>query len=258
MGDAQPAGAFSRHDYENLAALEEQSFWFRARNELVEWVVRSRFAEARSLLDVGCGNGFVLSALEPAFPEIAMTGCELSADALAIAESRLTRTTLRRLDALELGFDGEFDLVCAFDVLEHIEDDEAALAAMGRAASPSGGILVTVPQHRWLWSAPDDYAGHKRRYTRDEMLAKLSRIGFEEVLVTSFVTTVLPAMYLSRLRSRSGEYDPVAEHLQAQRGARLLDALMRADLGLIRRGHSLKFGGSLLVAARRRAASRAP
>ena len=253
MGGATTSGAFSRADYENLARLEERSFWFRARNDLIEWALRTRFGSARTLLDVGCGNGFVLARLERAFPDLAITGCELSADALEIARSRLDRAELHDYDALELPFESAFDVVCAFDVLEHIEDDEGALAAMARAAQPAGGILVTVPQHRWLWSAPDDYAGHKRRYTRDELLAKVDRAGFEPVLVTSFTSALLPLMYLSRLRSRRGEYDPVAEHERAERGSGLLAALMRADLSLIRRGRSLPIGGSLLVAAVRRA-----
>jgi hypothetical protein len=113
-------------------------------------------------------------------------------------------------------------------------------------------VLITVPQHQWLWSTPDEYAGHRRRYGRRELLGKLRAAGFSEVLVTSFAFSVLPLMAASRLRLRLGrrDHDPFDELRQAQRLGGPLERLMRLDLGMIRRGRSLPAGGSLLVAAR--------
>ena len=83
-------------------------------------------------------------------------------------------------------------------MLEHIDEDEAALAAINRALRPGGGLIVTVPQHRWLWSETDRFSGHERRYTRRELRAKLAAAGFEPRLVTSFVSVLLPVMMASR------------------------------------------------------------
>jgi SAM-dependent methyltransferase len=252
LSDADTDGAFSGADYANLERIESASFWFRARNELIKWALRDRFPGARRLLEVGCGTGYVLAGLESGFPELELSGSELSLEALRIARDRLERASLYQFDARAIPFRDEFDVVCAFDVLEHIEQDEAVLKEMHAAANAGGGLLITVPQHQWLWSAPDEYAGHVRRYTRGELLSKVQAAGFSEVLVTSFATAVLPLMAASRLRSRlaRSHYEPTAEHLQAQRVDAMLDRLMRIDLALIRRGRSLPVGGSLLVAAR--------
>ena len=115
-------------------------------------------------------------------------------------------------------------------------------------------MLVTVPQHPWLWSKADDYAHHVRRYTRRELGSKLEKAGFELRHVTSFVSLLLPAMGLSRVRERrsGGAYDPVAEHKQSERIRRPLAAVMSVERALIERGLSLPAGGSLLAVAQRR------
>lgn len=244
--------AFSEGDYANLERLEAASFWFRSRNELIAWAVQTHFPDARNILEIGCGTGFVLRGLAMAVPGLTLSGSELSVPPLRITRERLPEASLYRFDARAIPFRDEFDLVCAFDVLEHIPDDRLAIQEMTGAMKPGGGILITVPQHPWLWSPPDEYAGHQRRYTRRGLLGKLHGANLKEVLVTSFATTVLPLMAASRLRLRlmRRRYEPTDEHAQAQRLDPILDRLMRLDHSLIRRGRSLQAGGSLLVGAR--------
>ncbi len=103
-----------------------------------------------------------------------------------------------RADGRALPFAGEFDVVGAFDVIEHIDADEAVLAAMRRAVRPGGGVIVTVPQHRWLWSETDRYSGHQRRYDRRELGRKLDGAGLKVRWMTSFTTLLLPLMAASR------------------------------------------------------------
>jgi SAM-dependent methyltransferase len=158
-----------------------------------------------------------------------------------------------QMDARAIPFQDEFDAVGAFDVLEHIEEDERTLAECRRALRPGGTLLVTVPQHPRLWSNADAYAHHVRRYTRRELTAKLARAGFELRRVTSFVTLLLPAMAVSRILERRSRrpFDPVVEHQRSARVAGPLEAVMRLETMLIRRGVSLPAGGSLLAVARR-------
>ena len=85
---------------------------------------------------------------------------------------RVPDAALMRMAARRIPFDGEFDVVGAFDVIEHIEDDRAVLREMHRAAVPGGGILLTVPQHPFLWSEFDRQARHVRRYTAPELREK--------------------------------------------------------------------------------------
>jgi SAM-dependent methyltransferase len=247
-------GAFSPEEFGALALVEEESFWFRARNELIVWAATSLFPTPSSVLEVGCGNGYVLAALEAALPNAELVGMELGSAGLEVARTRLQRASLIQADARAIPFEAEFDLACAFDVIEHIEADESALEQMRSCLRPGGGLLLSVPQHRWLWAPVDEYSGHWRRYSRNELLAKVRRAGFQVRLVTSFMTSALPLMAISRLASRlwPRPYDPGGEHRQAEHFTGLLAKLMSIDASLVKRGTSLPLGGSLLLAAVRR------
>jgi SAM-dependent methyltransferase len=181
-----------------------------------------------------------------------VVGTELYEEGLAIARERLSGAELRALDVRAMPFEEAFDLVAAFDVLEHIDDDEGALAGMRRALAPGGGLIVTVPQHPFLWSDADTYAQHERRYRRGELVGRVAAAGFRVERVTSFVTLLAPLMVLSRLRSRVGaSFDPLTEFEIPRPLDRLFERVALAEQRLIERGASLPFGGSLLLVARR-------
>jgi SAM-dependent methyltransferase len=246
-------GGFEMEAFETLVRLEEGSFWFQARNHLILWALQAYAPEARSLLEIGCGTGFVLAAVARARPELRLTGSELFSAGLLHAARRLPGAELVQMDARRIPYQEEFDAVGAFDVLEHVDEDGAVLAGCHRALRPGGTLLVTVPQHPRLWSAADDYAHHVRRYTRRGLLARLRGTGFRPVRITSFVTFLLPLMALSRWSERRSAraYDPVVEHRRSSILRRPAGAVMRAERGLIRWGASLPAGGSLLAVARR-------
>jgi len=239
--------------FESLAAVEPRSFWFRARNRLIVSALRRHFREARSLLEVGCGSGVVLEALRHELPQLRLVGADLFAEALAVARRRLDDVELVELDARSLPYDDEFDVVGAFDVVEHVDEDEAVLAAIHRAVRRGGGAVVLVPQHRWPWSEYDRVAEHRPRYSRREVVGKITRAGFEGVETTSFVTSLPPAMIVSRVvdRFRDGAYDPVAP-LDPGRLNRVFELMLDGERRLIERGVSLPFGGSLMVVGRKR------
>ena len=215
--------------------------------------MRRYAAGARSFLEIGCGNGFVLQAIGEQFPRMAIAGAELHPEGLVYARRRLPGVPLLQLDARRMPFREEFDAIGAFDVIEHIDDDHAAVTSMHAALTPGGTLLVTVPQHPWLWSNADEAAHHERRYTRRGLTATLEQAGFEVLLTTSFVTTLLPLMAASRVleRRRSGPYDEMKEHRAAERAGTLLERPLMAERALIRRGVRLPAGGSLLAVARR-------
>jgi ubiquinone/menaquinone biosynthesis C-methylase UbiE len=254
---AAPNGrdGFDPDAFDRLAQLEHESFWFRARNRLIDWAVCQYFPCASSLLEIGCGTGFVLEGLSRTHPRLQLIGADLHSGGLAHAAARIPGLSLLQSDARRIPFDAEFDILGAFDVLEHIDDDAGVLAEMHRAVKPGGGILITVPQHPWLWSASDEQAEHKRRYRRDELLARVSTAGFTIRRVTSFVTLLLPAMAIIRLRGRVSRdrLDPSREHVIAQRATAQLEQILMAEHAMISRGVDLPVGGSLLVVAERRA-----
>ena len=74
--------------------------------------------------------------------------------------------------------DGMFDLVCAFDIVEHVDDDVAALSELARVAAPGAALLLSVPLHQALWTPFDDFVGHRRRYEPERLLSELGEHGF--------------------------------------------------------------------------------
>jgi len=250
---ARGAAGYDPAHFTELARLEADNFWFRARNRLIVWALERYFPGARSMLEVGCGTGYVLAGIADALPQLRLTGSEAAAEGLAFAAARVPRATLVQMDALCTPFRDEFDVVSAFDVIEHIGDDRGALAELARAAAPGGGLLLTVPQHAWLWSEYDKRAGHVRRYRAAELRARAAEAGFEIVRMTSFVTLLLPLMALSRLAQRTpkDDYDPAAELRLAPWLNRMLEAMLGLERALIRAGASLPAGGSLLLVGRK-------
>ena len=241
-----PADAFARH-----AALQSGNYWFESRSALIIWAVQRYFPTARSFLDVGCGTGFVLSGLHEAFPEMRLAGTDFLDEGLAFARRRVPAADFHLGDAQNLGVEGPFDVVGAFDVLEHIDDDLTVLRRMHAVTRPRGGLLISVPQHRWLWSSADDQAQHVRRYTRGELVDRVTAAGFTVVRTTSFVSLLLPLMAISRWRDARKTRGPAASELYVSPPVNAaLGTVLTAERALIRAGISLPAGGSLLLVAR--------
>jgi SAM-dependent methyltransferase len=243
-----PAGA--HHD---LHRLQGKSFWFRGRNRLIQDFVREWFPEAGNVLEVGCGSGYVLGGLRAVLPSAKIVGSEISADGLSYAAARVSPPCqFLQMDARAIPYRNEFDLIGAFDVVEHIDEDEVVLAEIRRALRPHGGALFTVPQHPRLWSRADDIARHRRRYARRELADKLKRAGFVVLRDTSFVSVLLPVLAMQRWFSgRRREYDQRNEFLLPGRVDRLFEMSLDIERRVIRWGLDLPVGGSRIVAARR-------
>jgi SAM-dependent methyltransferase len=243
---------FEATSFEHLSRLEPTSFWFRSRNRLVVQLAKRHFPSATSLLEVGCGTGFVLSSLHEARPELRVAGSDLYAGALEYAARRLPDAHLYQMDCRHMPFEDEFDVVCAFDVLEHVDEDELVLAEMFRTVRSGGGVIISVPQHPWLWSAGDDFAHHKRRYRRRELVAKVRGAGFVPVQVTSFVGLLLPLMAVARAFQRNGRtYDPEGEYRAPRVVDRALEGVLETERWMIGRGVSIPAGGSLVVVGKK-------
>ena len=241
---------FPQESFEELAAVEADNFWFRARNQLIVWALAKYFPDFRSLLEVGCGTGFVLSGIANRFPGAKLTGSEIFTHGLVQAVRRLPHVELIQADARRLPYRDEFDVVTAFDVIEHIKEDEAALANLYQAAKPGAGCLITVPQHQWLWSSVDEEACHVRRYSAQELHTKIEKAGFRIVMSTSFVSLLLPAMLLSRLVDKRAKKSESSDELRLPRWMdRLFSIVMALEATTIKLGLRWPFGGSRMVVA---------
>jgi SAM-dependent methyltransferase len=238
--------SFSFEAYRNLAAVEAGSFWFQARNRMIIRVLSSHCGGMESFLEIGCGTGFVLSGIRQAFPGIRLLGSEVATDGLGFAAERLPGIPLIQMDARGIPFSQEVDVIGAFDVLEHIQEDEKVMAEVHTALKPNGFFVITVPQHMWLWSAVDDASKHFRRYTKPELHGKLARQGFRVLFSTSFVFLLLPAMLLSRQKQKADCELRLPVWMNAA-----CAACMRLEEFFIRCGIILPVGGSRLVVAQR-------
>ena len=254
-GLAADSPGFQAHYFGELAGLEGGSFWFRARNRLITWALSTYVPDLRSMLEIGCGTGFVLSGIRAAFPSAELSGSEIFTTGLRYAAARVPTAHLYQMDARNIPFRDHFDAVGAFDVLEHIDDDVVVMESVARALRPGGTFVVTVPQHPALWSDQDEAAHHVRRYTASVLRRRLEAAGFELVRATSFVSLLLPLMVAARRFRRRRTTEPPLDAMDELRQPRGLDIalepVMRLEGALIRIGVSFPAGGSLLIVARK-------
>lgn len=254
-------GETSSHDesgfraeyFSELAKLESANFWFQSRNELILWAIRKYKPDPRNFLEMGCGTGFVISEVAQEFPSAKLTGSEIFLDGLKFARCRAPTVDLIQMDARNIPFINEFDAIGAFDVLEHIKEDEEVLIQLHKAIQPGGILILTVPQHPWLWSASDDYARHVRRYTNEDLSRKVGK-HFTILRNTSFVSLLLPAMVLSRGKNagkENREYDPKEELSLPRFLNDLFLVIMFIEGILIKLGINFPFGGSRMLVARK-------
>jgi SAM-dependent methyltransferase len=242
-----------------LARIERDHFWFVPRRHLILSLATRYAPAARSLLEVGCGSGNVTAALAASRSWARVVGLDLHPSGLSLARATLPTTVeLIQADARAIPFRGVFDLAGAFDVLEHVAEDEAIIAGVRAALVDHGIFLGAVPQHPALWSATDDVAHHVRRYERGELEAKLARNGFEVVFSSSYAVVLLPLMAVSRHLSRKpGATEEesrrlVESELHVASGVnRILSAMLQGEVALTRRGMRWPIGGSRVIVARK-------
>jgi SAM-dependent methyltransferase len=242
-----------RSIYEQMRTLERDHWWFAARREVLAAVIaRLRLPKSARILEVGCGTGGNLPMLKR-FGDV--TAVEPDAESRVYAHAQTGVTVLHGLlpDALP-AFDEGFDLIASLDVIEHVDDDAAALAALGGLLAPGGRLLTTVPAYPWMWTTHDEHHHHKRRYTRAGYRARLEAAGLTVTRATYFNTLLFPpiaairgARLLAGKRDGGDDAAPVAAPLNAA-----LKSVFGAERHLLR-ALDLPFGVSILTVSERRA-----
>lgn len=236
--------------------LEGDSFWVRSRNRLLKKIINKhgrRFRKPR-FLEIGCGTGAFIEELARD-SNLQITGSEIYLGGLHYAKRRLPNVEFIQFDAKQGVLPEKFEIIAAFDVIEHIDDDIAAISNIHQMLADDGCFIVTVPQHMFLWSRLDEIVMHKRRYSRKELVSKLQHQGFTIGMCSSFLFVLFPLMAIARLLDRPNkDQDSNSTGFEERVGFPktinwIFDKLMRIDEALIERGISLPFGGSLLVVA---------
>jgi SAM-dependent methyltransferase len=245
--------------FDRLASIEDHHFWFRFRNRLLVSIaqeVTKSLAPGFHILEAGCGNGNVLRFLTGTLQRGVVVGIDLFDEGLRLARRRSTAHLVRG-DVHAPPFRCRFDVIGAFDVIEHLQDDCQPLRDFHHLLAEHGVLLLTVPAHLSLWSHFDEAAGHCRRYSRKQLEVILAECGFRVDYITEFMMILYPVLWLARRlsgwRRKSGAATvdslpdlrvfPVLNHL--------LLLLLYWELPLLRRQVRIPLGSSLLVIARR-------
>ncbi len=188
-------------DYElQTHRAEDRHWWYRGRRTVIEGVIDSLRLPARArILDAGCGSGRNMLELAR---HGTVTGVELSETSVALARERRAGEVVAG-SVLEMPFPPDsFDLAVSLDVIEHLQDDLAALRELRRTVAPGGALLVTVPAYPSLWSGHDEINHHYRRYTRRSLQRVAEQAGWEQVRTTYFNSLLLPMAALLRVMER--------------------------------------------------------
>ena len=175
---------------DNCFEIEENSFWFRHRNNcIIEMVKKFPPIQKGSIFDIGGGNGFVSIGLINAGFDIVLV--EPGSSGARNAKKRgITHVVCATSQSAKFKH-GTLPAIGVFDVVEHIEDDIGFLNHLWELLVPGGMIYLTVPAYQSLWSLEDENGGHFRRYTLKSLEGKLEQSGFSVKYSTYFLLSFL-------------------------------------------------------------------
>jgi SAM-dependent methyltransferase len=232
--------------FDRMAELDAVHWWFVARREILASLIERRVPLDLDapILEIGCGTGHNLEMLSR-FGHV--DAVELDDEARALASRRLGRQVgnapLPELPGIE---DGHYQLIALLDVLEHIEDDIAALASIRRKLAPGGHILLTVPANPWMWSAHDVAHHHHRRYSAAALRSSVARAGLRIDLLSHFNSLLFPLAAAARLGGKLAGKEDSDDHLPARPVNAVLTRVFGLERHLVGR-IPLPFGVSLVA-----------
>lgn len=236
--------------YQEMAALEDHHWWFEARRRILKTVLDGlKLGGAETTVcEIGCGMGGNLELLASYGT---LYGCEPEGLALAYAQERGVGTLAHGAlpDTLPFG-DECFDLIAMWDVLEHVEADEASLHAVYERLTPGGALVLTVPAYMFLWSNHDVINHHVRRYTKRVLVQKIKQAGFVITHATYFNTLLFPLVTAIRLLNRAIRRKGSDLAMPSVRLNRMLLRVFASERHWVAQ-HRLPFGVSILVVAHR-------
>jgi 2-polyprenyl-3-methyl-5-hydroxy-6-metoxy-1,4-benzoquinol methylase len=188
--------------YDRMAEHDATHWWYRARRDVLASVIRRKInlPPLARILEIGCGTGHNLGMLS-AFGDV--DAIEIDDHSRGIAAQRLGRDIgASPLPELKDVADQSYDMVAILDVLEHVDDDRAALMAIAQRLRPGGTILITAPQYPWMWSGHDVANHHFRRYTKATLRKAVADAGLNMVMLQSFNSLLFPLAAADRIVAR--------------------------------------------------------
>ncbi|MBF4767396.1 class I SAM-dependent methyltransferase [Nocardioides agariphilus] len=227
-------------------------WWYVARERLLGEFFAPFAGRTGLMLDVGSADGPSVSWVDGGVRRFAV---DIDPRGIAPGSGVLA-------DIAELPFRADaFDVVGAFDVIEHCDEEDAVLTELRRVLRPGGRLLVSVPAYTWAWTDHDVHNDHRRRYTRGRLCDGLETAGYEVLRSSYAFASIFPIFAANRLAMRlaervrprtAGVQDVVTVPRLPPAAERTLVGLSRADGWLLRRT-DVPFGSSVFAAALKRA-----
>jgi SAM-dependent methyltransferase len=247
--------------YETFSNVEDRHWWFSARRKYLRRLI-SRFIATDGTdvyCEVGCGTGGNLSMLAEA---AIVDAVEMDAYGLQCSSARGV-AGVRRIEAGYLPdglpVTGPYRAVFSLDVVEHIEDDVAAVKAMAALLGDEGLLLLTVPAYQWMWSYHDEVNQHQRRYSRSDITRVVERAGLQLVYSSHFNMILAPLAIAARGWEKVvGMFRPPTASIGLDMPPTWLNRILEAIFGFEQHfaGRvSLPFGLSIAVVAKARGKS---
>src|SRR5437868_7301839 len=177
--------------YDEYVSIEDTHWWFRGRREIIATLLRPHMRSPARIIDIGSGGGAVAQAL---LEFGSVTACDIDVRCAASVARRAGMSFAYGTAEAVRFADGSFDLVTAFDVLEHLDDDVKALREMARVARPAGMIAVTVPAYGWMWGRQDEISHHRRRSSRQSLRQAITDAGLTPRRLTAVNTILFPGI----------------------------------------------------------------
>ncbi len=236
--------------YQQMANVQKDHWWYRGRRKILSYLIANLPLKKESpvqILEIGCGTGANLKMLQE-FGDV--HGVEPHQFARHYSQNLSGCDIQEGLLPDQIPFKKSFDLIGAFDVIEHVEDDKGSLIALRDKLSADGFALFTIPAFQWLWSKHDEMNHHKRRYTRKQFQALLNDTGYKIHFISYYNTWLFPLAAFARLihkiqKSNSDTGDikipryPIVNHV--------LYKILSSERFILKKGYSLPFGLSIIA-----------
>ncbi|HEX4694485.1 class I SAM-dependent methyltransferase [Sphingomonas sp.] len=234
--------------YDRMAEHDSTHWWYTARRDVLhDYIAReANLPEEAHILEIGCGTGHNLVMLRQ-FGTV--DAIEIDPAARAIASRRLGKPVGDApLPALPGVPRRAYDMIAVLDVVEHIDDDVAALRAMKDCLKPGGKVLIAVPAHQWMWSAHDVVNHHHRRYSKASLRKALDAAGLVPHKLGYFNSLLFPLAAAARVAGRITGRDDSDDSPPPGPVNKLFEAIFRAERHLVGR-MPMPVGVSILTLA---------
>lgn len=235
--------------YKEMAALQEEHWWYEGRRQILASIIDGlKLSDNANILEAGCGPGANLTMLQT-FGAVSAVEPEEFAAKYASDLSGLNVKTGFLPEPFP--FDGPFNLIGAFDVIEHIDDDVGALKALHTRSADNGCAVFTVPAHQWLWSKHDDINHHKRRYSRAQFKTALESAGYNVEKISYYNMWLFPlAVAVRHLKKALGKEDESDVQMPSPVVNKILKSLFASEKHLLK-FINLPFGLSIIAVCRK-------